>query len=745
MVAARILRDLRRRGKGEIVVLNDEAHHCYQDKPLERPDERRRDKEDEERNRDARVWFQGLQAIRTKVGIKAVYDLSATPVYLKGSGYNEGFIFPWVVSDFSLMDAIESGIVKVPRIPVDDDAAGDVSHLPAPLGPRRAAAARRSKHARSSSTTAEWMPPEELEGALQSLYRSYERRFEHWEAELAPLGEPPPVMIVVCPNTLVSKLVFDWIAGREVELDDGTTSLVAGELPLLSQRRRRRLDRRGRARSSSTPPSSSPARRWARDFKQAAAHEIEAFKDEYRRRNPGADVDKLTDEDLLREVMNTVGKKGKLGEHVRCVVSVVDAHRGLGRQHRHPHPRHPPLRQPAPVRAGRRPGAAPPLATPSNDEGRFEPEYAEVYGVPVRVHPRRPAGPEAAGPPPAVEVRALDERGELRDRASRSSTATASSCPTSSSSPTSTTTSPLHLDQSTVALWVENAGHRRRAPRRSTSTTSATRAPQRGRLRDRARRCVARRVLAAHDGVERPWLFPQLVDDRPRVARRRASPSTPDATIGMLLLDRGHAPRGREGVRRDRRASRTTGADVLLPILRRFDPEGSTDDVRFFTRKVVMDRRRRSRTSTTSCSTARGQHVGGERSRCCCERHDDVAAYVKNDHLGFTIPYVHEGRTHQYVPDFLVRLVTEPDDVERTLIVEVSGGRKSPGPTAGEGRHRPRPVVRRRQQPRRLRPLGLRRDRTTMAERPTLLDDAIENLYADDPITRPRAPERVGA
>ena len=120
-VAARMLRNLG--ASGEIVVLNDEAHHCYQDKLLEHPDDAT-EREDEERNREARVWFRGLLDLHRKPGIKTVYDLSATPYYLKGSGYNEGFIFPWVVSDFSLMDAIESGIVKVPRIPVDDDAAG---------------------------------------------------------------------------------------------------------------------------------------------------------------------------------------------------------------------------------------------------------------------------------------------------------------------------------------------------------------------------------------------------------------------------------------------------------------------------------------------------------------------------------------------------------------------------------------------------------------------------------------------
>ena len=71
-----------------------------------------------------------------------------------------------------------------------------------------------------------WVPPEALEGALRSLYRSYEQNYGRYEASLAALGEPPPVMIVVCPNTIVSKLVFDWIAGRDAELPTATSLLV---------------------------------------------------------------------------------------------------------------------------------------------------------------------------------------------------------------------------------------------------------------------------------------------------------------------------------------------------------------------------------------------------------------------------------------------------------------------------------------------------------------------------------------
>ena len=113
-MVSRVLRDFSGRAAGEIVVFNDEAHHCYQTLQAEEvpdPDAvEQPDREDKARNEHAGVWFRGLQAIDRKVGVKSVFDLSATPYYLSGSGYPEGYIFPWVVSDFSLMDSIESGL-----------------------------------------------------------------------------------------------------------------------------------------------------------------------------------------------------------------------------------------------------------------------------------------------------------------------------------------------------------------------------------------------------------------------------------------------------------------------------------------------------------------------------------------------------------------------------------------------------------------------------------------------------------
>jgi type III restriction enzyme len=181
-------------------------------------------REAENRNKEARVWISGLEAVKEKIGVKVVYDLSATPFFLRGSGYSEGTLFPWVVSDFSLIDAIESGIVKVPRVPVaDDQMSGDLptyrniwvrirDHLP-------------KKGRGNDPVSGEPLLPKELEGALQSLYSNYQKGFRQWQGHEQGT---PPVFIVVCNNTNVSKMVYDYAAGWEKPLPDGETVVVPG-------------------------------------------------------------------------------------------------------------------------------------------------------------------------------------------------------------------------------------------------------------------------------------------------------------------------------------------------------------------------------------------------------------------------------------------------------------------------------------------------------------------------------------
>ena len=152
----------------------------------------------ESRGRDARAPTSGRRRSRTprrpasgstacgrsatRSASAAIYDLSATPFFLQAApAIAEGTLFPWVVSDFGLMDAIESGIVKVPRVPVSDDSmTGDLPTLPRPVGPRprRPARARAARTRRDRQATR--VLPKELEGALRSLYADYERSYHEW-------------------------------------------------------------------------------------------------------------------------------------------------------------------------------------------------------------------------------------------------------------------------------------------------------------------------------------------------------------------------------------------------------------------------------------------------------------------------------------------------------------------------------------------------------------------------------------
>ncbi|MDA8311414.1 MAG: DEAD/DEAH box helicase family protein, partial [Actinomycetota bacterium] len=404
----RVCRDLG--SKRNIVVINDEAHHCYRHRPVSDEERLTADERAEVKSREegARMWMTGLDAINEKLGVKAVYDLSATPFFLKGSGYPEATLFPWVVSDFGLIDAIEAGLVKIPRVPVEDDT------LEKTGGPayRNLWVAIRDdlpKKGRRTDGVSGGPPqlPAALQGALHSLYANYEKAFRRWESA-ADDDAAPPVFIVVCNNTNVSKLVFDWVSGWEKTLPDGSTVVVPGQLPLFSNEK----DGGWTSRPVTILVDSEQldsGEALTLEVRRAASVEIDEFKRELKERGVGADAENLSDEDILREVMNTVGKPGRLGGRIRCVVSVSmltegwDANtvthilgiRAFGTQL---------LCEQVVGRGLRR------RSFVLNDEGRFMPEYAEVYGVPFAFIP---ASGATADPPPRLSltrVRSLLDR-----------------------------------------------------------------------------------------------------------------------------------------------------------------------------------------------------------------------------------------------------------------------------------------------------------------------------------------------
>ena len=170
-------------GMKNIVVINDEAHHCYREKPEADEDELKgEDRKEAEKNKEAaRLWITGIEAIKRKLGVRVVYDLSATPFFLRGSGYAEGTLFPWVVSDFSLMDAIECGIVKLPRVPVSDNVARDEMPIYRNLWDH--IGKKMPKKGRGETSLNPLDLPPQLQTALDALYGHYEKVYDSWQRE----------------------------------------------------------------------------------------------------------------------------------------------------------------------------------------------------------------------------------------------------------------------------------------------------------------------------------------------------------------------------------------------------------------------------------------------------------------------------------------------------------------------------------------------------------------------------------
>jgi len=208
----------------QILVINDEAHHCYREKPGESDadDLKGDDRKEAERNNEAaRLWITGLETVNRKLGVTRVLDLSATPFFLRGSGYAEGTLFPWTMSDFSLMDAIECGIVKLPRVPVADNIPG--GEMPKFRNIWEHIRARMPKKGRGKAKTLDPLSlPVELLTALEALYGHYKKTFTLWQEQGILI---PPCFIIVCQNTSISKLVYDYVSGFHRLNEDGSTTL----------------------------------------------------------------------------------------------------------------------------------------------------------------------------------------------------------------------------------------------------------------------------------------------------------------------------------------------------------------------------------------------------------------------------------------------------------------------------------------------------------------------------------------
>jgi len=208
-------------GKGRSphwLIFNDEAHHAYRRGDASGPEETLdEDKDLAKKNaREATIWIEGLDRInklaggKRRRGISHCIDLSATPFYIQGSGNEVGKPFPWIVSDFSLLDAIEAGLVKIPQLPSRDISGADDA---AYFNIWRWVQTRALEEGYSTKLTPE-VVMNYASAPINLLAAEWHKRFEEWErtSKQQHKHPVPPVFIVICRDTAVAKVVYGWVA-----------------------------------------------------------------------------------------------------------------------------------------------------------------------------------------------------------------------------------------------------------------------------------------------------------------------------------------------------------------------------------------------------------------------------------------------------------------------------------------------------------------------------------------------------
>lgn len=657
-------------GLKNILVINDEAHHCYREKPESDEEEALKgdDKKEAEKNKEAaRLWISGLEAINRKLGVSRVFDLSATPFFLSGSGYVEGTLFPWTMSDFSLMDAIECGIVKLPRVPVAENIPGNEMPMFRELW--KHIGKKMPKKGRGQSAALDPLSiPVELQTALQALYGHYEKTYQLWKQAGIKV---PPCFIVVCNNTATSKLVYDYISGFVRENEDGSSNVENGRLELF-----RNYDEHGNplARPNTLLIDSEQLESGEaldKNFRELAGDEIERFKREALERGgdlanqirAGKDIDDAT---LLREVMNTVGKQGQLGESIRCVVSVSmltegwDANtvthvlgvRAFGTQL---------LCEQVIGRALRR------QSYELNEEGLFNVEYADVLGIPFDFTAKPVIAPPQL-PRETVQVKAiLPEREALEIQFPRVAgyrvelpeerlTAKFNEDSVFELTPAivgpSVTKSSGIIGES-VDLSLEHI----RDLRHSTLLFHLTQRLLYTKWRDPGEEPKLH-LFGQLKRITKEWLDTCLVckgDTYPGLLMYQA---LADVACDRITAAITRAEQGRRPIK---------------ALLDPYNPGGSTVHVNFTTSKTD-----RYETDSRRCQLNWVILDSDWEAEFCrvAEAHPKVLAYVKNHNLGLEVPYRYASETRKYRPDFIVQIDDgQGADDPLNLIVEIKGYR----------------------------------------------------------------------
>ncbi|MCL4476933.1 MAG: DEAD/DEAH box helicase family protein [Nitrospirae bacterium] len=637
-------------GKENILVFNDEAHHAYRPAPFENEEELKKLSGEERKNlkeekEEATIWIGGLDKINFARKINLCVDLSATPFYIQGSGYPEGSPLPWLVSDFGLVDAIESGIVKIPRVPVDDN-----SGQPIPKYFHLWRTINESLPGAEKATQRRKPKPEsvfrEAEGALTMLAGEWKKTFKDFERDDFPV---PPVMICVCDNTDLAELIFEYISGeKKVEKQ---RIFTAGKLfpDLLgnseSFQPSMRIDTKllGEAESEDGTQTKQEV---AQGLRLRVAT---VGKTEWQGQGdpPGKDVRCVVSVGMLTEGWDANNVTQIFG--LRAFTSQLLCEQVVGRG----------LRR---------------MNYTLDETGMLPEEYVDVYGIPFEVIPvkKKGKGPTPP-PPPSTLVQALKDRVHLKiefPRVEGFVFDVKSRIKIDMSKLKEITVDPSKEPTKVVVKGA--VGYKIGFPTRLGPGKEAyqDRNPfhETRRLKEIIFEIARRITNSLKDREKFQWqareiLFPQVlsivkrfIEEKVRFIDAKPNEIALEKYIQLIVerllaaiepaVDEGEAP--------------------LLPIIERFRPKGSTSEVLFRTVRRAHPTLK-SHVSHVVTDNRSWEHTVS----FYLEDNPNVVSYVKNDHLDFSIPYDFLGVRHYYYPDFLIRCST--DSGESTVILEVKG------------------------------------------------------------------------
>ena len=651
-------------GKQNILVMNDEAHHAYrirQDEPDEDEelDEFGEQDDADEFFQEATVWIDGLDKVQKLRGINCCIDLSATPYFLGRVGQDTNKPFPWVVSDFSLIEAIESGLVKVPQLVVRDTTGEDVPEyfniwhwIVRQLKPAERGASRGSPKPEAVLKYAHH--PIALLGGL------WETMLAEWSGDAEHHGRPP-VFILVCKNTAIAKVMHEWLA----------------------------LDKR---------PLNIPSA-GVEGFRNSADRQYTIRVDSKVVHETDGDAAKSEENRWMRVTLDTVGKldwtydaqgrpiypdgfaelAAKLkrplhppGRDVRCIVSVGMLTEGwdcntvthiIGLR-----PFMSQLLCEQVVGRGLRRSSY-----ELNDQGRFTEEVSKVLGVPFEVIPFK-ANPTGPAPPKLKRhhVHAIPEKAQFEIKYPRVESYTQAI--RNRVTMDWATVPPLKLEPGKIPPEVEMKGLSfNNQGRQSLSGPGKLEGASLADYRSQHRMQKLVFELAAsltkdytsqsRCDVPSHVLFKQLVPIVQRYVDEKVVVLPPADRKDLFL-----APYYGwlvEILTENLRADTSLGEAPEVPRYEQNREPGSTADVSFWTSKDVRQ------VQNCHLNYAVADTLKWEQTATYyIDSHPATEAFVKNAGLGFAIPYLQNGQMHDYIPDFIVRLKTNPP---LHLILETKG------------------------------------------------------------------------